>query len=78
MKVFTLHRAFLYLATSALLLMSTPATHAQNSQEQEPFMTDATYIPFEAKSGEDKNFVDFLTEGAKLVAQTEPNTLYDG
>lgn len=39
-------------------------------------MKEATYIPFEAKPGEDSNLTNFLTEGAKLVAQTEPNTLY--
>ncbi|MBJ7537306.1 putative quinol monooxygenase [Marinomonas transparens] len=39
-------------------------------------MKEATYIPFEAKSDEGKNLANFLTEGAKLVAQTEPNTLY--
>ena len=39
-------------------------------------MKEATYIPFKAKSGEDKNLASFLTEGAKLVTQTEPNTLY--
>lgn len=38
-------------------------------------MKEATYIPFEAKAGEEKNLADFLTEGAKLVTETEPNTL---
>lgn len=39
-------------------------------------MKEATYIPFEAKSGQDKELTAFLKEGATLVAQTEPNTLY--
>ncbi len=39
-------------------------------------MKEATYIPFTAKSGQDKNLVNFLSEGAKLITKTEPNTLY--
>ena len=39
-------------------------------------MREATYIPFTAKSEQDKNLANFLSEGAKLVTQTEPNTLY--
>lgn len=39
-------------------------------------MKEASYIPFEAKSGQDKELTAFLKEGATLVAQTEPNTLY--
>lgn len=39
-------------------------------------MKEATYIPFTAKSEQGKNLANFLTEGAKLITQTEPNTLY--
>ena len=45
MKLLTIHRAFLYLATSTLILMSIAATHAQSTQQQEPNMKEATYIP---------------------------------
>ncbi len=33
-------------------------------------MKEASYIPFEAKSGQDKELTAFLKEGATLVAQT--------
>lgn len=39
-------------------------------------MKQATFIPFEAKPGESSNVAEFLNQGAKLVEQTEPNTLY--
>lgn len=39
-------------------------------------MKEATYIRFMAKADQDKELTDFLHEGAKLVAETEPNTLY--
>lgn len=55
--------------------MNTTVLHAQNIQ-QENKMKEATYIPFNAKSGENDNLANFLVEGAKLVAKTEPNTLY--
>ena len=74
-----MHSAIFYLTTTTLTLMNTFSAYAQNTQniqKQEPTMKEATYIPFKAKSGEDKNLADFLTEGAKLVTQTEPNTLY--
>lgn len=51
-------------------------SNACNIQRQEPIMKEATYISFDAKTGEDKNLTNFLVEGAKLVTQTEPNTLY--
>lgn len=77
MKIFKpIHSACFYLATSTLILMSTSTAHAQNIQKQGPTMKEATYIAFKAKSGEDRNMANFLTEGAKLVTQTEPNTLY--
>jgi len=77
MKISTsIHSAILCLAASALILVNTSAAYAQNTQKQESTMKEATYIPFKAKSGEDKNLANFLTEGAKLVSQTEPNTLY--
>jgi quinol monooxygenase YgiN len=71
-----IHKTILCLAASTLILMNTSAAQAQNTQQQEATMKEATYIPFSAKSGQDKNLADFLIEGAKLVTQTEPNTLY--
>jgi quinol monooxygenase YgiN len=71
-----IHNAIFYLTTSTFILMSTSAAHAQNTEKLEPIMKEATYIPFKAKSGEDKNLANFLIEGAKIVAQTEPKTLY--
>lgn len=71
-----IRRANIYLATSLYILMSTSVSYAQNTLTQENTMKEATYIPFKAKSGEDKNLTNFLTVGAKLVTQTEPNTLY--
>lgn len=77
MKILSSRRkASFYLATFMLILMNTSASHAQNTLKQEITMKEATYIPFEAKLGEDRNLVNFLAEGAKLVAQTEANTLY--
>lgn len=80
MKIFnSINSRFISLATTALIQMSTfatHATHAKNIQKQESIMKQATYIPFKGKSGKDKNLTEFLTGGAKLVAQTEPKTLY--
>tara|TARA_R100001440_G_scaffold72450_1_gene96362 strand:- start:91 stop:957 length:867 start_codon:yes stop_codon:yes gene_type:complete len=77
MKVPNLMRsATVYLATSLFILTNASLSHAQNTLHQEPTMKEATYIPFTAKSEQDKNLANFLTEGAKLVTQTEPNTLY--
>ncbi|MFC3194416.1 hypothetical protein ACFODZ_09205 [Marinicella sediminis] len=39
-------------------------------------MKEATYIPFTAQTGQNNKLADFLTEGARLVSETEPNTLY--
>ena len=77
MKVPNLMRsATVYLATSLFILTNASLSHAQNTLHQEPTMKEATYIPFTAKSEQDKNLANFLTEGAKLVTQTEPSTLY--
>jgi len=65
-----------YLATPMLILINTSTAHAQNTLKQEITMKEATYIPFEAKSGESTNLENFLAEGARLVTQTEPKTLY--
>ena len=38
-------------------------------------MKEASYITLKAKPGKQNDLADFLTEGARLVAQTEPQTL---
>ena len=72
----SIRKTGLYLTTSLFVLMNATVSHAQNVLQQESTMKEATYIPFEAQSGQDKNLANFLTEGAKLVTNTEPNTLY--
>lgn len=77
MKVTNLMRSTkIYLAASLLILTNASLSNAQNTLHQEPTMKEATYIPFTAKSEQDKNLANFLSEGAKLVTKTEPNTLY--
>ncbi|WP_240009527.1 putative quinol monooxygenase [Marinomonas algicola] len=71
-----MRKASLYLATSLFMLTSASVSHAQTTEKQESTMKEATYIPFAAKSEQDKNLAKFLSEGAKLVTKTEPNTLY--
>ncbi|GHA20347.1 hypothetical protein GCM10008090_32960 [Arenicella chitinivorans] len=39
-------------------------------------MKEASYIPFKASQGQEQSLAQFLIDGAKLVAQTEPDTLY--
>lgn len=72
----SIRKTSFYLATPMLILMNTSIAHAQNTLKQETTMKEATYIPFEARSGESNNLANFLAEGAKLVTQTEPNTLH--
>ena len=72
----SIRKTGLYLTTSLFVLMNATVSHAQNTLQQEPTMKEATYIPFKAQSGQDKNLANFLAEGAKLVTKTEPNTLY--
>jgi quinol monooxygenase YgiN len=77
MKVLNpIHKANMYLTVFMFTLMSASASHAQHLTKEKITMKEATYIPFEAKSGRDNDLATFLTEGAKLVTQTEPNTLY--
>jgi len=71
-----IHKTNIYLTALIFTLTSTSISHAQNVKKQETTMKEATYISFEAKSGQDKELANFLIEGAKLVTQTEPNTLY--
>ena len=71
----TIHSAILCLAVSTLMLTNASSAHAQNTQ-QDMIMKEATYIPFTAQLDQNENLSNFLIEGAKLVTQTEPNTLY--
>ena len=66
----------LYLTTSLFVLINASVSHAENILKQETTMKEATYIPFEAQSNQNKNLDNLLIEGAKLVAKTEANTLY--
>lgn len=57
--------------------LTSPITiEAKDVKKQDSTMKAATYIPFKAKSGQENTLANFLLEGAKLVAKTEPNTLY--
>lgn len=69
----TIIKTSFYLMTSIPLLISATISQAQT---QEAIMKEATYIPFKAASNQEQNLAAFLEEGAKLVAQTEPNTLH--
>jgi quinol monooxygenase YgiN len=68
-------KASFYLTAFVSTLMGASLSHSQNTQ-QEFTMKEATYIPFAAKPNQDANLTHFLTEGARLVSKTEPNTLY--
>jgi len=72
----SINKGIFYLAVPLFILMNASVSHAQNTLKQRSIMKEATYIPFKAKPNQDNNLANFLTEGAKLVAQTEPNTLY--
>ena len=65
-----------YFAASLFILTNASLSHAQNILQQEATMKEATYISFKAQSEQDKKLANFLSEGAKLVTKTEPNTLY--
>ena len=76
MKIFNpMRKASIYLTVFLFILMNASISRSE-VPKQETIMKEATYIPFEAKSGQDKELTAFLKEGATLVAQTEPNTLY--
>lgn len=76
MKTFNpMRKASIYLTVFLFILMNASISRSE-VPKQETIMKEATYIPFEAKSGQDKELTAFLKEGATLVAQTEPNTLY--
>ena len=76
MKTLTpIKKASFYLTAFVSTLMGASLSHSQNTQ-QEFTMKEATYIPFAAETNQDANLTHFLTEGARLVSKTEPNTLY--
>jgi len=76
MKIFNpMRKASIYLTVFLFILMNASISRSE-VPKQETIMKEASYIPFEAKSGQDKELTAFLKEGATLVAQTEPNTLY--
>lgn len=62
------------LLVSTLTVISTFVACAQNAVSEPDFISEATYIPLNAKANESQNLSSFLTKGASLVAQTEPNT----
>lgn len=69
-------KASLYFTSTAFIFMNSAISQAKSVQTQESTMKESTFIPFQAKLGQGENLNNFLSEGAKLVAQTEPNTLY--
>ncbi|MGH1441760.1 MAG: hypothetical protein ACRBBR_16725 [Cellvibrionaceae bacterium] len=64
------------LITSTLIAMTTLVTCAQMQAAESVNIREATYIPLSAKVGQDQNLSVFLSQGANLVAKTEPNTVF--
>ena len=63
-------------ALGTSLLLNATETLAQTTHQEELTMKESTHIPMTAKPGQESALASFLTEGAQLVAQTEPNTLH--
>jgi len=62
--------------STLIVLAGLSTSAAQETQQRDLMMKQATYIPFQAKSGQSENLEAFLRKGAELVDQTEPNTLF--
>ena len=70
------HKVRFHLFSTLLMLTGLATAEAQESHQGDNIMKAATYIPFQAKSGQSQKLEAFLQQGAKLVKKTEPNTLY--
>lgn len=62
------------LLTSTFVALTSLVACAQNQVTESAVIKEATYISMGAKAGQGQNLSAFLAQGAKLVAQTEPNT----
>ncbi len=72
----TVRKSKSILLFTLLFLAGLSVSAAQGEQPRELAMKEATFIPFTAKPGQSNNLEAFLQKGAKLVTQTEPNTLF--
>lgn len=57
------------------LALSAVVSQSLAQDTKGPIMKEATMITLEATSGQEQNLAGFLTNGATLVAKTEPQTL---
>lgn len=76
MKLFNIRKNLFVDAFVVMAVVACATSSQANNTPSEVVMKEATYIPFKANAGQEQALAEFLAGGARLVAQTEPETLY--